>query len=295
MGVRIATMFSDYGESALNGNSFKENAVFHLADHALKHMLNKHTHYSHLVITTSCPDSIAPSLGQCIIQHYHDEFGSSQTIDIVQGCAGGVSALILASQLSELDKGNVLVVAADAAQKAASPASEVFEVFQNGVFTCCVSYVDDHSRLVYHRTRQYKDLYNVVTIGLGHDADAIIAANMGDMATDPRKHLGLRLDNHLAIKLMKEAEKFYLDFIEQTGHPDILILHQVNVPIINHLEKVFAKYPIRFINKAKETGNCGCATTGILLDQLKNEIRDKKVMICGFGTGGVITAGLWQF
>jgi 3-oxoacyl-[acyl-carrier-protein] synthase III len=94
---------------------------------------------------------------------------------------------------------------------------------------------------------------------------------------------------------MKEAEKFYLDFIEQTGHPDILILHQVNVPIINHLEKVFAKYPIRFINKAKETGNCGCATTGILLDQLKNEIRDKKVMICGFGTGGVITAGLWQF
>ena len=115
------------------------------------------------------------------------------------------------------------------------------------------------------------------------------------MTTDPRKHLGLRLDNHLAIKLMKEAERFYLDFIEHTGHPDLLILHQVNEPIIDHLEKVFSKYPIRFINMAKETGNCGCATTGILLNHLKNETKNKKVMICSFGTGGVITAGMWQF
>src|SRR5262249_32783904 len=153
-------------------------------------------------------------------------------------------------------------------------------------------YTEENFRLIHHQSRQYKDLYTVVTIGLGHDADTIIAENIDDMATDPRKHLGLRLNNHLAIRLMKEAEGFYLDFIEQTGHPDFLILHQVNEPIINHLEKVFAKYPVRFINMAKDTGNCGCATTGILLDHLKNEIKSKKVMICSFGTGGVITAAL---
>ena len=55
----------------------------------------------------------------------------------------------------------------------------------------------------------------------------------------------------------------------------MLILHQVNELIINHLEKVFSRYPVRFINMAKQTGNCGCATTGILLHlhgYYKNEV-----------------------
>ncbi len=125
----------------------------------------------------------------------------------------------------------------------------------------------------------YIDLYDVVTIGLGHDADAIIAEHINDMLLDPRKHLGLRLDNMLALKLMRNAEDFYLDFIKTTGHPNILILHQVNEIIIEHLQKVFEKYPIRFINMAKETGNCGCATTCIVLNTIKQEIENKKVMI----------------
>ena len=288
-------MFSAYGDIASDDSAIEKNSVFNLADRGLKHVINKEIQYSHLLAATSCPDAIAPSLGQCINQQHNSLLGSSHTIDIVQGCAGGVSALILASQLSEYNKSNVLVVAADAAQKATSPTSEMYKVFNNGVFACCVSFVDDGKKLIHHQSAQYKDLYKVVTIDLGHDADDIIAANIDDMITDSRKHLGLKLDNHLAIKLMKEAEGFYLDFISKTGHPDILILHQVNELIIDHLEKVFNKYPVKFINRAKETGNCGCATTGIVLDNLKNEIENKKVMVCSFGTGGVITAGLWQF
>lgn len=171
----------------------------------------------------------------------------------------------------------------------------MYKVFRNGVFGCRVSFVDDHRKLIHHQTKHYKDLYNVVTIGLGHDADEIITNNIDNIATDSRKYLGLKLDNSLAIKLMKQAEGFYLDFISKTGHPDLLILHQVNEIIIDHLEKVFEKYPVRFINQARATGNCGCATTGIVLDNLKNEIENKKVMVCSFGTGGAITAGLWQF
>jgi len=45
---------------------------------------------------------------------------------------------------------------------------------------------------------------------------------------------------------------------------------------------------------AKQTGNCGCATTGIVLNAIKDEIENKKLMLCSFGTGGVITAALWQ-
>ena len=234
MGVQITNMFSKYRQEALHGAALKKNSVFHLADHALKHVLDQQIHYSHLLAATSCPDSIAPSLGQCINQYYNDLLGASHSIDIVQGCAGGVSALILASQLAELNKSNILVVTSDAAQKATSPTSDVYEVFKNGVFACCVSYTTDDKKLIHYQSRQYKDLHNVVTIGLGHDADEIIAANIEEVVTDSRKHLGLQLNNYLAIKLMKEAEDFYLKFVEKSGHPDILILHQVNEHIIDH-------------------------------------------------------------
>ena len=203
--------------------------------------------------------------------------------------------MILASQLAELNKSTVLVIASDAAKKATSVSSDIYHVFNNGAFRCCISYTEEKKGLMHHMSRQYKDLFEVVTIRLGHDADEIITGNIQDMQIDPRKHLGLKLDNRLALKLMQKAESFYLDFIVETGHPDILILHQVNVMIVNHLQKVFEKYPIQFINRAKETGNCGCATTGIVLDSIKEMIVGKKVMICSFGTGGVIVAGLWQF
>jgi 3-oxoacyl-[acyl-carrier-protein] synthase III len=295
MGVYITDMFSTYGNAALDDYGDEKNTVFYLADRALKYVVDEQIQYSHLLAATSCPDAVAPSLSQCITQQYNSLLGSSHTIDIVQGCTGGVAALILASQLSEFNKSNVLVVASDAAKKATSATNEMYKVFKNGVFACCVSFVEGGKKLIHHQSKQYKDLYKVVTIGLGHDADGIIAANIGEMITDSRKHLGLKLDNYLALKLMKEAENFYLDFVSKTGHPDILILHQVNEIIIDHLQKVFNKYPVQFINMAKETGNCGCATTGIVLDYLKNEIENKKVMVCSFGTGGIITAGLWQF
>jgi 3-oxoacyl-[acyl-carrier-protein] synthase III len=216
-------------------------------------------------------------------------------MDIVQGCGGGVSSMILASQLAELNKSHTLVIAADAAQKATSVSSDVFHVFKNGAFGCTISYTEDQKGLIHYKTCQYKDLFEVVTIRLGQDTVDMIQNNMEDFRTDPRKWLGLRMDNRLALKLMQKAERFYLEFIEKTGHPDILILHQVNVPIIDHLQRVFEKYPVRFINRADETGNCGCATAGIVLDSIKDEIENKKVMICSFGTGGMIIAGLWQF
>jgi 3-oxoacyl-[acyl-carrier-protein] synthase III len=270
-------------------------SVYNLANSCIQKVMNQDTTYSHLLASTSCPDSISPSLGQCINQFNNKTFSSTHTIDIVQGCAGGVSAMILASQLAELNKSNVMVITADAAQKATSVSSEVYHVFKNGVFGCSISYTEDKKGLIHHKSWQYKDLYEVVTIRLGHDADAVILENLQDMSTDPRKHLGLKLDNQLALKLMQKAERFYLEFISSTGHPDFLILHQVNAMIIDHLQKVFEKYPVSFINMAEETGNCGCATTGIVLDSIKGKIENKKVMICSFGTGGVIIAGLWQF
>jgi len=295
MGIHINSMSSAFGDFSSTDVDLQHRTVAGLASYCLKHVVFKPMKFSHLLTVTSCPDSIAPSLGQNLNQLFHPLLEKLHTIDMVQGCAGGVSALILASQLAEANRSNVLLVTSDAARKATSPSSPVYDVFKNGVFSCCVSYVRGRSGMIHYQSRQFKDLYEVVKIGLGHDADEIISNNLHDISPDSRKYLGLLLDNTSALKLMKEAEKFYLDFVQKTGHPDILILHQVNKPIIDHLEQVFSKYPVRFINMATDVGNCGCATTGIVLDNIKSEIHGKKVMICSFGTGGVITAGLWQF
>jgi 3-oxoacyl-[acyl-carrier-protein] synthase III len=251
--------------------------------------------FSHLVVATSCPDSIAPSLGQCIIERLHSYLGEVCCIDLVQGCAGGVNALILGSQLADINHSSVMVVTADAAQKATSADSSLHSIFSNGASACILKYTVKPKGLLKYRSRQYLNLSQVVTIKLGHDADDVIRSNLEDMARDPRKHLGLSMNNGLAIQLMKQAEKFYLDFIGESLQPDILLLHQVNPEILNHLQKVFSPYPVEFINLAGKVGNCGASTTGVVLHKIYEKIENKKVMICSFGTGGVITAGLWQF
>lgn len=249
---------------------------------------------SHLIVATTCPDTLAPSLGQSIIEKFSSSLSGCHSIDIVQGCAGGVSSLILGSQLSELNKSSVLVVHADAAKKSTSLTSRYNKIFGNGSYACVISYEDSPRGLIHSRSKQYKGLSDVVSVNLGHDAEKIIIKESKTMLTDPRKHLGLLMKNNLAIKLLKNAENFYLSFISETGHPDVLILHQVNPIILKYLASVFKKYKLEFINMAEKTGNCGAASVGIALNLMKDSMQGKKIILCSFGTGGVITAGFWQ-
>ena len=202
--------------------------------------------------------------------------------------------MILASELAELNKSTVMVVSADAARKSTSRSNRLNKTFGNGSFACLVSYEESDKGLVHKKSKQYKGLSEVVSVGLGHDADKIIMKETKDMATDPRKHLGLSMNNILAIKLMRQAENFYLSFVKESGKPDIMILHQVNPLILRHLASVFKKYDLDFINVSEQTGNCGVASVGIALDTIKETIQGKKVLLCSFGTGGVISAGLWK-
>ena len=148
--------------------------------------------------------------------------------------------------------------------------------------------------MIHSKSVQYKGLSEVVKINLGHDADRIIMNEINDMKLDPRKHLGLSLNKFLAKKLFSKAEEFYTEFVSESDIPDILILHQVNPLIMRHLKSVFAKYKVDFIDVSNRIGNCGAASVGIALNEVNARIKGKKLMLCSFGTGGVITAGLWQ-
>lgn len=291
---RNISAYSEY--SNINDLPEQPRQVLYLAGKAVQSLVESGLpdNISHLVVATTCPDSIAPSLGQTIVEKFSDLLSDCHTIDIVQGCAGGVTAMILASELSELNKSSVMVVCADAARKSTSRASRLNKTFGNGSFACIISYVDSPKGLVHKKSKQFKGLSEVVNVGLGHDADRIIMKEWKDMATDPRKHLGLTMSNNLAIKLMRQAENFYLAFVRESGKPDVMILHQVNPLILRHLASVFKKYNMDFINVADQTGNCGVASVGIALNTIKDSIQGKKVLLCSFGTGGVISAGLWE-
>lgn len=249
---------------------------------------------SHLIVATTCPDMLSPSLGQMLHEQFHFELFNTHTIDLVQGCAGGVTALILASQLAELNHSTVMVVQADAAKKATSKSKSIHRIFGNGSFACLISSGHAGKGLLHYKSRQYQSLSEVVTIKMGHDADEIIEKREKDLAKDPRKYLGLCMDSALAVRLLRNAEAFYLEFVKESTAPDVMILHQVNPAILKHLRSTFAKYNLQFVDGSAETGNCGAASVGIALNNVKHSLEGKKIFLCSFGTGGVITAGLWQ-
>ena len=286
-----------YFEYSKNGDHNQQpRQVLALAGKSVQPFINEGlpSDLRHLIVATSCPDMLAPSTGQMINEQFNNYFSSCQTIDMVQGCAGGVSALILGSQLTELTKSSTLVIQVDAARKAVSTSKPIHKIFGNGSFGCLIRHENGIRGLIHHKTHQYKSLSEVVTIKIGHDSDEIIMKEAADMLTDPRKHLGLSLNNMLALKLIREAEKFYVEFVKESTSPHVMILHQVNPHIITHLKSVFSKYPVEFIDVAETIGNCGAATVGIALEKSKHLVEGKKVLLCSFGTGGVIAAGLWQ-
>lgn len=270
--------------------------VLLLAEQSLNPLLSSQTNnkFSHLIIATTCPDMLAPSLGQMLTEKFSSTFAGTHTIDVVQGCAGGVSALILGSQLATFNQSSVVVVQADAAQKATSRSSNIYKIFGNGSFACRIDYDNSPKTLLYSKSQQYKGLSEVVTVKLGHDANDIIMNNTNGITKDPRKYLGLSMNHSLALRLLRNAESFYLDFVNESTKPDVMILHQVNPLILKHLQQVFSKYNITFVDSSALTGNCGAASVGIAFHRVIDTLKGKKVMLCSFGTGGVITAGLWQ-
>jgi 3-oxoacyl-[acyl-carrier-protein] synthase III len=296
MGTQFYKMdgFSEFSET--DELPERSRQVLHLAEKSLMSLINTGLpeNLSHLIVATTCPDTLAPSLAQSIIEKFSSSFSNCHAIDIVQGCAGGVSSMILGSQLAELNKSSVMVVCADAARKSTSRTSPINRIFGNGSFACLISYQDSEKGLAFSKSHQYKGLSEVVNINLGHDVVQVIQKESKTIITDPRKHLGLRMNNLLAIKLLRNAEQFYVDFISSSGKPDIMILHQVNPLILKHLSKVFRKHKVEFINIVEKTGNCGVASVGVALNSIKDTISGKKVFLCSFGTGGVITAGIWN-
>lgn len=275
-------------------NSDSSGKVFKMANELIRSMGIFSESINYLISATSCPDSLSPSLSQNLCSANPKLLNNTHCFDLVQGCTGGVSAFILGSKLAETKGVSVLVVQSDAAQKATSDKRSYYSIFGNGAFTALLVNKSTGSCLLYSKSYQVPGLEEIVKIRLGHDADEIIK-DQKKVSEDPRYFLGLELDNSMAIKLLKSSKTFYLLFVKESCEPDVLILHQVNPRIIGFLKLFLNDFKGEFIDVSAEIGNCGAATTGIAYYKTQDRLKGKKVLICSFGTGGVITAGLWQF
>lgn len=274
------------------------DTVTGLASEALSPLLNNGCpeHFSHVVVATTCPDTLAPTLGQRINQHFYPRFANCHVLDLVQGCAGGISAMILGSQLSELNKSSVMVVLADAARQAVSEKNTLRKFFGNGSFSCVIEH-DEFSRgLIHFKTRQYHNLSELVSVKLGHYAHQTIRKEKDKVISSPLDLLGLSMNPTMAIRLLHHAEEFYREFIAECNTiPDIIVFHQVNPDILKTLQKLFSSKHCVVVDFSETIGNCGAASFGIAMNMIKDTLQNKKVFLCSFGTGGVISAGLWQF
>jgi len=294
MGSTISHMSSVY-----NRRDDYTQTVLELGELALAPLLtngNSDTKFSHLVVSTTCPDTLAPSFGQQLNESFYPRFSSVQVIDMVQGCAGGVSALVLASQLTSIYKGSVAVVLADAARRSVADSNPLRNVLSNGAFACTIDHAEDTKSLLHYKTQQYKNLTDIVSVKLGHLTHQKLLVDQQSILDKPLDSLGLKMNSALAIRLLKQASRFYSDFISECGiTPEVIIFHQVNPFLMKVLKAQFASPEIMFVDLSKTIGNCGAASFGVALDSVKTDIVGKKVFLCSFGTGGVITAALWQF
>jgi prolipoprotein diacylglyceryltransferase len=78
-------------------------------------------------------------------------------------------------------------------------------------------------------------------------------------------------------------------------YPDIIVFHQVNPDIVKILRKLFSSKQCEVVDFSEIVGNCGAASFGIAMNMIQDKLNHEKVFLCSFGTGGVISAGLWQF
>lgn len=282
--------------SVNNLSNHYQERLSELACKALTPLLENYKNkISHVIAATTCPDTLAPTLGQRIAQRFNHLLSDGPVYDLVQGCAGGVSALALGSQLSQCNKSNVLVILADSARQAVSSSNPLRNYLSNGAFGCLISWENSDKGLIHYKTKQYKGLTDIVSVRLGHETNKAIIERPQEVQRDPLEELGLHMDNTLGAGLFMEAQSFYKAFLKECpSRPNLMVFHQANPRIIEKLKSVFRHEVDEFVDVAAETGNCGTASVGVALDMIKTRVEGKKIFLCSFGTGGVISAGLWQ-
>lgn len=232
-----------------------------------------------IFFVTQTPDYYLPGTSL----HVQARLGVSKScvcFDINQGCAGYVYGLSLISSFmsaSKLKKGLLLV--GDTITKLISPNDKsLVPIFSDCGTATALSY--DENASAFH--------FNISSEG--QDYSAIIVPDGG--ARNPNgihKNLtmkGLDVFNFSIKKVVPNVSDLLNAASLKTGAIDYFIFHQANQLILESISKKLNLSETKVPSSLKNFGNTSGATIPLtILTNLKNKIKNKTLVLSGFGVG----------
>tara|TARA_A100001011_G_scaffold300224_1_gene313496 strand:- start:1429 stop:2370 length:942 start_codon:yes stop_codon:yes gene_type:complete len=243
-----------------------------------------------LIYVTQSPEYLLPTTA-CIIQDKLNLRKDILAFDINQGCSGFVYGLFTGySFLKQKGINNVLLICSDTYTK----------YIQKGDRTCETIFSDAASAMVLKRNPQKKNIFKFGTNGSG--SKNLIVENS---ATNYKENLKPKIfmdGQKVFMFTMTNIPNFVSDLLlkNKTNMNEIkyFVFHQASKVVIDNLirkmnlpkKKVFCNY--------KKIGNTVSSTIPIALSDLLKKKKIKKgdkLLLCGFGVGYSMAAGIIEY
>ena len=235
-----------------------------------------------ILVATCSPDTLFPSVS-CIIQ---DKLGArgAAAMDLSAACSGFNFALSCAAAYIEAGKyKNVLVVGADTLTK-------YLDWTDRGT---CVLFGDGAGAVVLTASPSDSGVLASYIKAKGEGGKYLVMPGGG--SRDPGNKGGrfIRMEGKEVFKFAVRAlEESVLEVLKMAGLPiekmDLLIPHQANLRIIEHVIKKFNLPEKKVYVNLMKYGNTSAASVPIALSEAQAEGRIKKgdlVVLAGFGAG----------
>lgn len=245
-----------------------------------------------VVVATCSPDMLFPSVS-CMLQ---DSLGlkNAACFDVSAACSGFNFALATASKYIETGSNKyVLVVGADTLTKYLDWTDRnTCILFGDGAGAVMLEATDDNSGILASFIKSKGEGGKYLTMPGGGSADPEI-----------KRSRFISMDGKEVFKFAVRAlEESVFEVVKSAGLSvsdiDLLIPHQANIRIIDHVIKKFNLPKEKVYVNLQNYGNTSAASVPIALDEAVREGRVKKgdiVVLSGFGAGLTYGANLIKF
>jgi 3-oxoacyl-[acyl-carrier-protein] synthase-3 len=235
-----------------------------------------------ILVATCSPDTLFPSVG-CILQ---DRLGAHKAaaFDVSAACSGFNFALSAAAAYIEAGKyKNVLVVGADTLTKYLDWTDR----------NTCVLFGDGAGAVVLQATDEERGVLSSFISSRGEGGKYLVMPGGG--SRDPEIKMGrfIRMNGKevfkFAVRALEDSVLKVLALADLSlTDIDLLIPHQANIRIIDHVMKKFNLPEEKVYINLMRYGNTSAASIPLALDEALAENRIKKdslIVLSGFGAG----------
>lgn len=233
-----------------------------------------------LILCTQSPDYILPT-SACVIQHKVGMKTDSLCFDFNLGCSGYVYGLGIVKGLLESKQiKNAILCTSETYSKHLDPLDiSNRSIFGDAATATFIEHDNDNTK---------QDVFVYGTDGSGYKD--LIVYNKGSRS-NPNKSRFLEMNGSEIFKFTNSTIPLVFSNIENKINGDLqfdyCIFHQANKYMLNHLRNKLGIDEKKFIIDMENYGNTVSSTIPIALCNLlkKDDLKNKKIMLVGFGVG----------